>query len=105
MIRFACPGCSATYTVGDDRAGKVTRCPKCQTKFLIPEPDPGTAAPPPPPPAGRDEPGRSPDQPVRPPAANEPVEIAPCPNCHTRRSVMPADLGLDVECPRCRTVL
>jgi predicted Zn finger-like uncharacterized protein len=97
MIRFACPGCSATYSVGDDKAGKVTRCQKCQTKFLIPDAEPaGAAAPPPlPPPAA---------PPPLPAAANEPVEVAPCPQCQTRLSVMPGDLGLDVECPSCQTV-
>src|SRR5688572_25949818 len=100
MIRFACPGCSATFTVGDDRAGKVTRCPKCQTKFLIPEPEPGAVAPPPLPPP----PSSFPAPPPLPSASNEPVEVAPCPNCKTRLSVMPGDVGLDVECPTCQTV-
>lgn len=95
MIRFACPGCSTTFSVGDDRAGKITRCPKCQTKFVIPEPEPAAAAAPPP---------SASAPPPLPPATDEPVEIAPCPSCDSRLSVMPADLGSDVECPSCQTV-
>ena len=46
MIRFACPGCGATYSVDDAKGGKSGRCPKCQTQFQIPMPE-GAAAPPP----------------------------------------------------------
>ena len=47
MIRFACPTCSAVFTVADDKAGKTSTCPKCKSQFQIPELDP----PPMPPPA------------------------------------------------------
>lgn len=97
MIRFACPGCNATYTVGDDRAGKITKCPKCQTKFQIPEPEPTSGGVPPPLP-------RPSVAPPPLPASDDPVEVAPCPKCATRLSVMPGDIGLDVECPTCQTV-
>lgn len=36
MIRFACPGCAAEYSVKDDKAGKSGKCPKCGTQFVIP---------------------------------------------------------------------
>lgn len=36
-IEFHCPVCDATVRVGDDAAGKVGRCPKCQNKVRIPE--------------------------------------------------------------------
>ncbi len=96
MIRFSCPGCGATYTVGDEKGGKTGKCPKCQTQFVIPMPEaaaaPAAAPPPVPPP---------------PPAPEDPnatVEIKPCPGCQARLSVTAADLGVDVECPYCKTV-
>ncbi len=85
MIRFACPGCSATFTVTDDKAGKTSNCPKCKSQFLIP----GEAPPPLPP---------------SPPKQNAPITIEPCPKCKTQLSVDPADLGTDVECPTCQRV-
>ncbi len=95
MIRFACPGCGASYTVDDSKAGKTGRCPKCQSQFQIPAAGEATAAPP-----TGSRPG-----PALPPAdPNAPVEIAPCPGCQARLSVAAADLGIDVECPYCQTV-
>lgn len=98
MIRFSCPGCGATYSVDDSKAGKTGKCPKCQSQFQIPVPEGVAPAPstgsrtsatlPPPPPADPDA----------------PVEIAPCPGCQARLSVAAADLGIDVECPYCQTV-
>jgi predicted Zn finger-like uncharacterized protein len=38
MISFNCPGCQASYTVSDERAGKQGKCPKCQTPFTVPPP-------------------------------------------------------------------
>lgn len=35
-IEFHCPYCTATVRVGDDAAGKIGRCPKCETKVRIP---------------------------------------------------------------------
>ncbi len=88
MIRFACPGCNATFSVGDEKAGKTGKCPKCQSQFVIPEAEGGPApsSPPPPPPVSDD------------------VEIAPCPGCQARLSVSASDVGVDVECPYCKTV-
>ncbi len=37
MITFNCPGCGKNYKVGDDRAGKRTRCPKCGQKIRVPK--------------------------------------------------------------------
>lgn len=85
MIRFACPGCQATFTVEDSKAGKTGNCPKCQTQFIIPQPEVGAASSPP-------------------AATNEPLEIDPCPKCQTRLSVAASDIGSDVECPYCKTV-
>ena len=96
MIRFACPGCGATYSVDDAKAGKTGKCPKCQSQFVIPAgesdppPLPSTEAPPPTP------------RPVI--DAGAPVEIAPCPGCQARLSVAASDLGVNVECPYCKTV-
>ncbi len=110
MIRFSCPGCSATYTVGDEKGGKSGRCPKCQSQFTIPMPDASTSVPastpsaptlPPTPSAPKLPP--VPPPPPPPPAAG-PVEIAPCPGCQAKLSVERTDLGSDVECPYCKTV-
>ena len=92
MIRFACPGCSATFNVDDAKAGKPGKCPKCNTQFIIPEADPpalGVGAPP---------------LPSQAPASDETVEISPCPKCSTQLTVSTGDVGLDVECPTCATV-
>ena len=135
MIRFACPGCSATFTVTDEKAGKTGKCPKCQTQFTIPAPavdeliippphpvveppppittvepppppPPPVEAPPPMPPAVEAPPPMHVPPPVAPtpPGPNDPVEIVPCPKCSSRLSVLPGDVGLDVECPNCQTV-
>lgn len=110
MIRFACPGCSATFTVGDEKAGKTGKCPKCQSQFVIPAADAGAPAadlpPPPPPPVKNPSRPSAPPLPPPPPAAdpNAPVEIAPCPKCDTRLSVLPTDVGVDIQCPNCETV-
>lgn len=104
MIRFACPSCSATYTVGDEKGGKSGRCPKCQAQFTIPMPDSsaGVQAPTPSAPTLPSAPAQSPPPP--PPPASGPVEIAPCPGCQAKLSVERGDLGSDVECPYCKTV-
>jgi TM2 domain-containing membrane protein YozV len=85
MIRFACPGCSSTFTVGDDKAGKTGKCPKCSSQFTIPLAEGAEA------PAAEVATGGS-------------VEIAPCPKCDARLTVDAGDLGLEVECPYCKTV-
>lgn len=119
MIRFACPGCSSTFTVADEKAGKTGKCPKCHIQFTIPQrydaesdqPPPMTTVEAPPPiptvDAPRAEPVRSVEAPppMPPPVeSDEPVEIAACPKCASRLSVLPGDVGLDVECPNCKTV-
>jgi len=88
MIRFSCPGCEATFNVGDDKAGKTGKCPKCSAQFTIPLAEGGQEAPPPVPPV----------------ADGGAVEIDPCPKCGARLSVEAGDLGLEVECPTYRAV-
>jgi hypothetical protein len=101
MIRFACPGCSSTFSVDDGKAGKSGKCPKCGAAFIIPQAE--GAAPPPLPPAPVPAPApMSPPLPATDP--NAPVEIDPCPKCQTKLSVAVSDLGNDVECPYCKTV-
>jgi len=125
MIRFSCPGCSATFTVGDEKAGKSGKCPKCQSQFVIPSADeaaggvvsasanvPGGTEPPPlpadlpaaDPPAPPPLPSSSSSAPPPPTDPNQPVEIQPCPKCNTRLTVLPADVGFDIQCPSCETV-
>ncbi|MGL6097835.1 MAG: hypothetical protein ACRC7O_18795 [Fimbriiglobus sp.] len=99
MIRFACPGCSSVFTVPDEKGGKTGKCPKCQSQFLIPDAEPAAVSPPPPPP--RPRPPSTAAAKAPPPA---PVEIAPCPKCQARLSVMASDLGSDIECPHCKAV-
>ena len=95
MIRFSCPGCSATYTVGDEKGGKTGKCPKCQSQFVIPLPEGGAVA---------DTPSAPPPLPPAPAADSGTVEISPCPSCQTRLTVETGDLGSDVQCPTCNTV-
>ncbi len=99
MIRFACPGCSATFTVGEDQAGKAGQCPKCNSQFLIPA-DAASEQPPPLP----DQPPPLPSQESAPKPPPVPVEIQPCPQCQTRLSVEPKDVGGEVACPGCATI-
>jgi TM2 domain-containing membrane protein YozV len=92
MIRFSCPGCAATYSVDDAKAGKTGKCPKCQSQFVIPASvSPAADAPPPLPTPSAPDPGAA-------------VEIAPCPGCQARLSVAASDIGVNVECPYCKTV-
>ena len=96
MIRFSCPGCQAVYTVGPEKAGKTGKCPKCQSQFSIPKADgAGMSAPSAPAPAPVSTPAADPDA---------PVEIAPCPSCGTALTVATQYLGMDVECPTCKSV-
>jgi TM2 domain-containing membrane protein YozV len=102
MIRFACPGCGATYSVDDAKGGKTGKCPKCQSQFVIPAADPSA-------PVAALEGGSQPHAAASDPAPpaidpTAPVEIAPCPGCQARLSVAASDLGVNVECPYCRTV-
>lgn len=76
MIRFACPGCSATYTASDEKAGKTSTCPKCKTQFAIPGAD---TAPPPMPVS------------TSPPPSAATIEIEPCPKCGDKLTVEVAD--------------
>jgi hypothetical protein len=86
-------------SVTDDKAGKTGKCPKCQTAFLIPTPEAGSAAPAPPPPP----PVQTTVTPVAPPTPAA-VEINPCPGCQGKLTVAAANLGVDVSCPYCQTV-
>ena len=99
MIRFACPGCNATFSVPDEQAGQPGACDKCGVRFLIPAPltSPVEAPPlplpveePPPPPV-----------PTRP--SNAP-EVRNCPTCQTRVSILSEDIGHEVECPACKAI-
>lgn len=38
MIRFTCQHCAAKLTAREDRAGKVSRCPRCKKELTIPDP-------------------------------------------------------------------
>jgi DNA-directed RNA polymerase subunit RPC12/RpoP len=105
MIRFACPTCSATFTVGLEKAGKSAKCPKCQTAFLIPDApaeEASVSPPPPPPPVVVPPPPPPPPPPA--PVDDGTVEIVPCPKCANRSLVMKEDVNKDIECPNCQTV-
>ena len=93
MIRFACPNCDAVYTVDEEKAGKTGECPKCQSQFLIPAPDPAPV------PTPDLAPVPESDKPVA-----ESIEITPCPGCQARIAVHEPDLKSNVECPYCATV-
>ncbi len=91
MIRFACPGCMASFTVGPEQAGKPGQCPHCQARYVVP-----------PAPVDTSERQRPPDP--LPVGSDDPVEIRPCPKCQSRLSVLAGDVGVEVECPNCHTI-
>ncbi len=37
MIEFRCPNCSQRLVVREDRAGRISRCPRCKAKITIPQ--------------------------------------------------------------------
>jgi len=39
MIRYQCEKCSSVLKIKDRLAGTAGKCPKCKTKFQVPEPD------------------------------------------------------------------
>jgi len=39
MIRYKCEKCSSVLKIKDRLAGTAGKCPKCRTKFQVPEPD------------------------------------------------------------------
>jgi len=43
MITFSCPGCQATFKLGDEMAGKSARCSKCNQRFTVPATNPKAA--------------------------------------------------------------
>lgn len=47
MIQFLCPGCQQSFTVDSSRANSIGTCPKCSSRFYVPE-SPDAPAPPPP---------------------------------------------------------
>lgn len=42
-IRFTCSECSSVLKIKDELAGTSAKCPKCKTKFVVPEPSPDNA--------------------------------------------------------------
>jgi hypothetical protein len=47
-IQFNCPYCTAPIKVGDDAAGRIGKCPKCETKLRVPQPELPDSSPVPP---------------------------------------------------------
>ena len=39
-IRFTCSECASVLKIKDELAGTPARCPKCKTKFVVPNPSP-----------------------------------------------------------------
>ncbi|MFO0935941.1 MAG: hypothetical protein U0798_05425 [Gemmataceae bacterium] len=96
MIEFSCPGCSAIYSLPDDKAGKKGKCPNCRALFLVPNPLPLKVRSQPQPPAKVEEVNEDDED-------NE-VKIKPCPGCQASLTVSKSDLGVAVECPYCKQV-
>lgn len=71
-IQFNCPYCTASIRVGDEAAGKVGKCPKCETKLRVPKPDVDAAT---------EGAGAAPDEPESSPAtgASEAFDFDPAP--------------------------
>jgi DNA-directed RNA polymerase subunit RPC12/RpoP len=99
MIRFACPGCQATFSVPDAQAGQPGACDKCGVRFLIPAPLTAPVEAPPPLPSEAEEPPPPPS--TRP--ASQP-EVRSCPTCETKVTILPEDIGHEVECPACKAI-
>ena len=64
-IRLKCPGCNNVLTVKDEMAGRVGKCPACQTAIKVPQPTAAASAPP------------AQQAPARPTAAAPPAQQAP----------------------------
>ncbi len=75
-IRYQCTECESVLKIRDDKAGQTAHCPKCTTKFVIPEPvDPESE-----PATPESEPATPEPEPATPepePAAPEPEPAAP----------------------------
>ena len=100
MIRFACTGCDARFTVEDSQAGQVGECPACRARFVIPGADPKPLDAPSLPASDEAAPDTRPVAPrnVDPDA---PVAVKPCPACGASAAVRPRDVGHRVNCPTC----
>jgi DNA-directed RNA polymerase subunit RPC12/RpoP len=98
MIRFACPGCQATFSVPDAQAGQPGACDKCGVRFLIPAPL--TEAPEAPPPL----PSTVPDDPPPSTRPSGEPDVRSCPTCETKITILPEDIGHEVECPACKAI-
>ncbi|MFG0331988.1 MAG: hypothetical protein ACF8TS_01375, partial [Maioricimonas sp. JB049] len=42
-IQFNCPDCTSSIRVGDEAAGKIGRCPKCDQRLRVPQVTPPPA--------------------------------------------------------------
>ena len=100
MIRFACPGCTSTFSVPDEQAGQSGACDKCGVRFLIPAPLTAPAEAPPPLPV--DEPTPQPRESESKRDASP--EVRKCPTCEAKISVLAEDIGHEVECPACKAI-
>ena len=38
-VEFLCPGCEKKITCSEDKIGQPGKCPKCGTKFQVPDPN------------------------------------------------------------------
>lgn len=45
MIKYKCDECGSSLSIKDELAGTAGKCPKCNTKFRVPEPTGGSAEP------------------------------------------------------------
>lgn len=78
MISFSCPTCSQDFRVGDDKAGRRTKCPRCSESLVVPSPRPSPRpALPLPPDESEAVPAASARPPVPVPPTGEPVPAYP----------------------------
>ncbi|MEW4527730.1 hypothetical protein [Maioricimonas sp. JC845] len=63
-IQFNCPHCTSSVRVGDEAAGKIGRCPKCNQRLRIPQVAPPAAPPAHEPPAPAEPPAVPPVRPL-----------------------------------------
>ena len=102
-LRFGCPRCMTRLRVRPSRAGTKQRCPRCQFVLVVPDAEQLSAR------------GARPEaypvfegdyrafvDSVRP---SDTAAVADCPRCHTRTYTPEDQVGRDVACPDCGTMV
>jgi predicted RNA-binding Zn-ribbon protein involved in translation (DUF1610 family) len=90
VIAFTCTRCAKKFSVGDDYAGRRTKCPKCNTVLHVPVPQIATAKP-----VARTAPSARPVTPAPPSAEVGVPKLMGCASCGQQIAFSAA------ACPKC----